>query len=190
MLPRILIACLAVLFLDAPGAYSASHPDAKKISKWTAKQGKLQVKIDAENARTSPGTVGVISTVQYSAPAVVYRSAPVVRVQVAPPVVVQQAPPAVETEYLPAPPVTEETQIVVPRTIHYYDNNPIPFYRSYSAPPAYRVYRSYRAAPVLGCPIFGGVFGASADGSTWLQRYHARKADEHARKAAAHASKS
>lgn len=191
MIYKIALAAVAIVVVLCSQAWAATHPNQKKIANWTAKQAKLQTKIDAENARPASGFV---STVQFAPTAVAYRS-PVVRVQAVVPQVqvqVQAAPPAVETEYLPEPPVVEETpvvvpQIVVPRTIRYYNNAPI--YRTYSAPPVYRVYRSYRAAPVLDCPIFGA-FGASADGSTWLQRYHARKADEHARKAAIHASKS
>lgn len=165
---RIALALFA-LFVLASNAWAEVHPNAKKIAKWEGGIAKRQAKIDAENARG----VGIASTVQYVPGASVQvriRTAPVV-VQAAPDFtlstpapVVQEAPPA--EVVVPAPQVI----IQAPPVVRY-----VAPVRVYRAP----VYRSYYAAPVLGCPIFGAM----------AANYHARQAERHSRKADYHAAR-
>lgn len=147
---------LATLLGAVAQVDAATHPNQKKISKWTAKQTKLQGKIDAENARTTTG------------PTTVYTVRRTYTVQAAPTFVMSAPEPAPELVEAPAP-VYVAPQVQVYRSVP--------------------VYRTYRVAPVLACPIFGGVFGGiGADGLTWSERRHARLAEKHAAKADYHAS--
>ncbi len=188
---RLTIAAFAVLFCLCHHAYAATHPNTKKIAKWEGQITKIQAKIDAENART-PSGMAFVSAYVRSAPVVTYRmrsSVQYVQPAVVAPVLLVPTPaPVVE----PAPEVQFDQATEPAPVVQYVQPSPVVQYVAPAPVVRARIYttvRTYRAAPVLGCPIFGGVFGVSADGSTWSQRYHARQAARHEAKAAEHDAK-